>query len=150
MELTLPPPLAGEGVPDRAPVKSGYSASVLTLPLCYLSFVPVLCPPSSDLHELVFHPCQSVPEARSTGVWKTPDRVSVRFAAGQRRPDQGHGVHPSRRTEFIEKYFEVVPRSSGARLSVATPRLARAGLSDRQLSDSRKGCDEALQNMRST
>jgi len=89
---------------------------------------------------LVSIPANPVPDGAVTGLLKTPDRVSVRFARWPPPPGRKgtvcifHG-----RTEFIEKYFEVVRDLQARGFAVATFDWRGQGLSDRQLGDSRKG-----------
>ncbi len=90
--------------------------------------------------KLVSIPANPVPEGAVTGMLKTPDGVSIRFArwappAGRK----GTVVIFQGRTEFIEKYFEVVRDLNARGFAVATIDWRGQGLSQRQTRDSRKG-----------
>ena len=89
---------------------------------------------------LVSIPANPVPDGAVTGMLKTPDRVSVRFARWPPPPGRKGTVCIFQgRTEFIEKYFEVVRDLQARGFAVATLDWRGQGLSDRALGDSRKG-----------
>jgi lysophospholipase len=91
--------------------------------------------------KLVSIPANPVPDGAMTGVVKTPDGASLRFARWP-APSSGrkgtvcifHG-----RIEFIEKYFEVVRDLNARGFAVATLDWRGQGLSSRRLRDPRKG-----------
>ena len=90
--------------------------------------------------KLVSIPANPVPENFVTGMLKTPDGVSLRYArwqppAGRR----GTVCILQGRTEWIEKYFETVRDLRARGFAVATLDWRGQGLSDRALSDRRKG-----------
>jgi lysophospholipase len=90
--------------------------------------------------KLVSIPANPVPEGAVTGMLKTPDGRSLRFArfappAGRR----GTVCLFQGRTEYIEKYFETVRDLRQRGFAVATLDWRGQGLSDRALSDPRKG-----------
>jgi lysophospholipase len=89
---------------------------------------------------LISTPANPVPEGAVTGIMKTPDGVALRFARWS--PPQGRKgtllVLPGR-TEFIEKYFEVVAEARARGFAVAMFDWRGQGLSERALLDSRKG-----------
>ena len=89
---------------------------------------------------LISIPATPVPEGAVTGVLKTPDGVALRFARWA--PPQGRKgtllVLPGR-TEFIEKYFEVVGEARARGFAVAMIDWRGQGLSERALLDPRKG-----------
>jgi lysophospholipase len=89
---------------------------------------------------LISIPANPVPEGAVTGVLKTPDGVALRFARWA--PPSGRKgtllVLPGR-TEFIEKYFEVVAEARGRGFAVAMIDWRGQGLSERALHDSHKG-----------
>src|ERR1700674_748722 len=89
---------------------------------------------------LISTPANPVPEGAVTGVLKTPDGVALRFARWA--PPQGRKgtllVLPGR-TEFIEKYFEVVGEARARGFAVAMIDWRGQGLSERALLDPRKG-----------
>lgn len=90
--------------------------------------------------KLVSIPANPVPDDVVTGVLKTPDNVELRFARWAPPPGRKgtvcifHG-----RTEFIEKYFETVRELRSRGFAVATIDFRGQGLSQRELSDPRKG-----------
>jgi lysophospholipase len=89
---------------------------------------------------LVSIPANPVPEGAVTGMLKTPDGVAIRFArwappAGRK----GTVCIFQGRTEFIEKYFEVVRDLHARGFAVATLDWRGQGLSERLLRDPRKG-----------
>jgi lysophospholipase len=89
---------------------------------------------------LVSIPANPVPDGAVTGLLKTPDRVSIRFARWPPPPGRKGTVCIFQgRTEFIEKYFEVVRDLRSRGFAVATLDWRGQGLSDRALGDSRKG-----------
>jgi lysophospholipase len=90
--------------------------------------------------KLVSIPANPVPDNVVTGMLKTPDGVSIRFArwappAGRR----GTVVICQGRAEWIEKYFETVRDLRSRGFAVATLDWRGQGLSERALSDRRKG-----------
>jgi lysophospholipase len=89
---------------------------------------------------LVSIPANPVPEDAVTGTLKTPDGVSLRFArwappAGRK----GTVCLFQGRAEFIEKYFETVRDLRARGFAVATLDWRGQGLSQRALSNSRRG-----------
>ena len=81
-----------------------------------------------------------VPEGAVTGMFKTAEGVSLRFARWPAPPGRKGTVCLFQgRTEFIEKYFEVVRDLQARGFSVATLDWRGQGLSDRELADRRKG-----------
>jgi lysophospholipase len=90
--------------------------------------------------KLVSIPANPVPEGAVTDMLKTPDGVSIRFARWAPPPGRKGTVCIFQgRTEFIEKYFEVVRELRARGFAVATIDWRGQGLSDRALSDRRKG-----------
>ena len=90
--------------------------------------------------KLISIPANPVPENVVTGVLKTPDGVSLRFArfappAGRR----GTVCIFTGRTEWIEKYYETVRDLRKRGFAVAILDWRGQGLSDRALSDRLKG-----------
>jgi lysophospholipase len=90
--------------------------------------------------KLVSIPANPVPDNFVTGMLKTPDGVSIRFArwqppAGRR----GTVVICQGRSEWIEKYFETVRDLRARGFAVATLDWRGQGLSERALADRRKG-----------
>ena len=89
---------------------------------------------------LVSIPANPVPEGAITGRVKTPDGSFVRFARWPPPPGRKGTVCIFQgRTEFIEKYFEVVRELTARGFAVATLDWRGQGLSARRLSDRRKG-----------
>jgi lysophospholipase len=81
-----------------------------------------------------------VPQGAVTGMFKTADGVSLRFARWPAPPGRKGTVCLFQgRTEFIEKYFEVVRDLQARGFSVVTFDWRGQGLSDRELGDRRKG-----------
>ncbi len=94
---------------------------------------------------LVSIPENPVPEGATVGLLKTPDGRSLRFARWypvQRR--QGTVCIFPGRAEFIEKYFEVVQEARQRGLAVSVLDWRGQGLSQRALSDPRKGHVESF------
>ena len=90
--------------------------------------------------KLISIPANPVPEGAVTGMLKTPDGISIRFARWQPPPGRKGTVCIFQgRTEFIEKYFEVVRELHGRGFAVATIDWRGQGLSDHELRDPRKG-----------
>jgi lysophospholipase len=90
--------------------------------------------------KLISIPANPVPDQVVTGMLKTPDGVSLRFArfappAGRR----GTVCILPGRTEWIEKYFETVRDLRSRGFAVAILDWRGQGLSDRALSDRHKG-----------
>jgi lysophospholipase len=89
--------------------------------------------------KLVSIPANPVPEGAVTATIKTPDGVSLRYARWEPPPGRkGTVVVCPGRTEFIEKYFEVVRDLRARGLTAAILDWRGQGLSDRPLADSRK------------
>ncbi len=90
--------------------------------------------------KLISIPANPVPDNFVTGMLKTPDGVSLRFARWQ--PPAGRRgtvcIFPGR-GEWIEKYFETVRDLRARGFAVATLDWRGQGLSDRALRDRRKG-----------
>jgi len=90
--------------------------------------------------KLVSIPANPVPDNVVSGVIKTPDNVSLRFARWAPPPGRrGTVVLLQGRAEYIEKYFETVRDLRARGFAVATFDWRGQGLSDRALSDRRKG-----------
>jgi lysophospholipase len=90
--------------------------------------------------KLVSIPANPVPDQVVTGAIKTADGVSLRFARWAPPPGRkGTVVVLQGRAEFIEKYFETVRDLRARGFAVATFDWRGQGLSDRALSDRRKG-----------
>ena len=90
--------------------------------------------------KLVSVPANPVPEDVVTGMLKTPDGRSLRFARFiPPRGRRGTVCLFQGRTEFIEKYFEIVRDLRSRGFAVATLDWRGQGLSDRALSDPLKG-----------
>jgi len=90
--------------------------------------------------KLVSIPANPVPEGAVMGVLKTPDGVSIRFTRWPAPPSRKGTVCVFQgRTEFIEKYFELVRDLTARGFAVATLDWRGQGLSGRMLRDSRKG-----------
>jgi lysophospholipase len=89
--------------------------------------------------KLVSIPANPVPEGAVTAMLKTPDGVSLRYARWSPPPGRKGTVciFPGR-TEFIEKYFEVVRDLRTRGFAVAVLDWRGQGLSERALSDPRK------------
>ncbi len=90
--------------------------------------------------KLLSIPANPVPEGVVTGMLKTPDGALVRFARWP--PPQGRRGTVcifQGRTEFIEKYFEVVRELNARGFAVATLDWRGQGGSERLLRDARKG-----------
>jgi lysophospholipase len=89
--------------------------------------------------KLVSIPANPVPDGAVTAMLKTPDGVSLRFARWSPPPGRKGTVciFPGR-TEFIEKYFEVVRDLRARGFAVAVLDWRGQGLSERALSDPRK------------
>jgi lysophospholipase len=90
--------------------------------------------------DLVSIPANPAPEGVVAGTIKTRDGVNLRFARWHPPPGRKGTVclFPGR-TEFIEKYFETVRDLRGRGFAVAIMDWRGQGLSDRLLSDPRKG-----------
>ncbi|HSV24664.1 MAG TPA: alpha/beta hydrolase [Xanthobacteraceae bacterium] len=91
--------------------------------------------------KLVSIPANPVPEGAVVGVLKTPDELSIRFTRWPPPPSGRKGTVCifQGRTEFIEKYFEVVRDLNARGFAVATLDWRGQGLSDRLLGQARKG-----------
>src|ERR1700752_2431846 len=90
--------------------------------------------------DLVSIAANPVPEGVGSGMLKTPDGVSLRFARWDPPPGRKGTVclFPGR-TEFIEKYFETVRDLRARGFAVAVLDWRGQGLSERALSDPQKG-----------
>src|SRR5882757_746346 len=89
---------------------------------------------------LVSIPANPVPEDVVTGNLKTPDGVSLRTVRWAPPPGRKGTVCLFQgRAEFIEKYFETVRDLHARGFAVATLDWRGQGLSERALSDHRKG-----------
>jgi lysophospholipase len=89
---------------------------------------------------LVSIPANPVPENVVSGMLKTPDGVSLRYARWQPPAGRRGTVCIFQgRTEWIEKYFETVRDLRERGFAVATFDWRGQGLSDRALHDHRKG-----------
>src|SRR5262245_27535708 len=89
---------------------------------------------------LVSIPANPVPDGAVTGTLKTPDGVSIRFARFAPPPGRKGTVCLFQgRAEFIEKYFETVRDLRARGFAVATLDWRGQGLSERMLSNPRKG-----------
>jgi lysophospholipase len=89
---------------------------------------------------LVSIPANPVPEGAVTGTLKTPDGVTLRFARWDPPPGRkGTVVIAMGRTEFIEKYFEMVRELRGRGFAVAIVDWRGQGRSQRLQSDPFKG-----------
>jgi lysophospholipase len=90
--------------------------------------------------KLVSIPANPVPDNFVAGAIKTPDGVSLRFARWQPPAGRRGTVCIFQgRTEWIEKYFETVRDLRARGFAVASLDWRGQGLSDRALSDRRKG-----------
>jgi lysophospholipase len=90
--------------------------------------------------KLVSIPANPVPENFVTGMLKTPDGIALRFARWAPPPGRKGTVCVfGGRTEFIEKYFEMVRDLRSRGFAVATLDWRGQGLSQRLLSDPHKG-----------
>jgi lysophospholipase len=90
--------------------------------------------------DLVSIPANPVPENVVTGSLTAKDGVTLRFARWHPPPGRKGTVCLFQgRTEFIEKYFETVRELRARGFAVATLDWRGQGLSDRLLSDPRKG-----------
>jgi lysophospholipase len=89
--------------------------------------------------KLVSIPANPVPDGAVTAMLKTPDGVSLRYARWAPPPGRKGTVcvFPGR-TEFIEKYFEVVRDLRARGFAVAILDWRGQGLSDRALDDRHK------------
>jgi lysophospholipase len=89
--------------------------------------------------KLVSIPANPAPDGAVTAMLKTPDGVSLRFARWAPPPGRKGTVcvFPGR-TEFIEKYFEVVRDLRARGFAVAVLDWRGQGLSERLLGDPRK------------
>ena len=89
---------------------------------------------------LVSIPANPVPEGAITGELRTPDGVTLRYARWDPPPGRKGTVCLFQgRAEFIEKYFETVHDLRARGFAVATIDWRGQGLSQRALSDPRKG-----------
>ena len=90
--------------------------------------------------KLVSIPANPVPDNFVTGMLKTPDGVSIRFARWQPPAGRRGTVCIFQgRSEWIEKYFETVRDLRARGFAVATLDWRGQGLSERALADRRKG-----------
>ena len=89
---------------------------------------------------LISIPANPVPEGAVSGMLKTPDGTSIRFARFEPPPGRKGTVCVfGGRVEFIEKYFEVVRDLRARGFAAALIDWRGQGLSQRALSDPRKG-----------
>src|SRR6476646_5726833 len=89
---------------------------------------------------LVSIPANPAPEDAVSGTVKTPDGVNLRCARWLPPPSRKGTVCVFQgRAEFIEKYFETVRDLRARGFAVATIDWRGQGLSDRVLSNPRKG-----------
>src|SRR6202008_961208 len=89
---------------------------------------------------LVSIPANPVPENVVTGMLKTPDGLSLRFARWAPPPGRKGTVCLFQgRAEVIEKYFETIRALRARGFAVATLDWRGQGLSQRALRNSRKG-----------
>src|ERR1700751_603868 len=89
---------------------------------------------------LVSIPANPVPDAVVAGTIKTPDGVSLRFARWEPPPGRKGTVCLFQgRSEFIEKYFETARDLRARGFAVATFDWLGQGMSERALSNPRKG-----------
>jgi lysophospholipase len=90
--------------------------------------------------KLVSIPANPAPDNYVAGTIKTPDGVNLRYARWQPPAGRkGTVCILQGRSEWIEKYFETVRDLRGRGFAVATLDWRGQGLSDRMLSDRRKG-----------
>jgi lysophospholipase len=90
--------------------------------------------------KLISIPANPVPDNVVTGAIKTPDGVALRFGRWAPPPGRkGTVVVLQGRAEYIEKYFETVRDLRARGFAVATFDWRGQGLSDRALTDRRKG-----------
>src|SRR4051812_21806 len=90
--------------------------------------------------DLVSIPANPVPEGVVTGMLKTRDGASIRFARWQPPPGRKGTVCLFQgRAEFIEKYFETVRELRSRGFAVAMIDWRGQGGSERTLSDPHKG-----------
>ncbi len=90
--------------------------------------------------KLVSIPANPLPDNVVAGAIKTPDGVTLRFARWAPPPGRkGTVVVLQGRAEYIEKYYETVRDLRARGFAVATFDWRGQGLSDRGLSDRRKG-----------
>ena len=90
--------------------------------------------------DLISIPANPAPEDVVTGMLKTRDGVSIRFARWHPPPGRKGTVCLFQgRAEFIEKYFETVRELRARGFAVATIDWRGQGGSERALSDPRKG-----------
>jgi lysophospholipase len=90
--------------------------------------------------KLISIPANPVPDDAMAGTIKTRDRVTLRYARFAPPPGRkGTVVILQGRAEFIEKYFETARDLRARGFAVATFDWRGQGLSDRRLSDRRKG-----------
>ena len=89
---------------------------------------------------LISIPANPAPDNVVSGMMKTPDGVSLRFARWAPPPGRKGTVCLFQgRAEFIEKYFETVRDLRSRGFAVAAVDWRGQGLSERALSDPRKG-----------
>src|SRR5580700_11863366 len=90
--------------------------------------------------KLVSIPANPVPDNHVVGAIKTPDGVNLRYARWQPPAGRRGTVCIFQgRSEWIEKYFEVVRDLHARGFAVATLDWRGQGLSERLLRDPRKG-----------
>src|SRR5262245_34859592 len=90
--------------------------------------------------KLISIPANPAPEGAVVSTLKTPDGVSLRAVHWPPPPGRKGTVCLFQgRAEFLEKYFETVRELHARGFAVATMDWRGQGLSDRKLSDRRKG-----------
>ena len=95
--------------------------------------------------KLISIPANPVPEEAATAMLQTPDGVLLRYARWAPPPGRKGTVCIFQgRTEFIEKYFEVVRDLRSRGFAVAILDWRGQGLSQRAFRDRRKGHVESF------
>src|SRR5205807_248701 len=95
--------------------------------------------------KLISIPANPVPDEAATAMLQTPDGVLLRYARWAPPPGRKGTVCVFQgRTEFIEKYFEVVRDLRARGFAVATFDWRGQGLSQRPLYDRNKGHIESF------
>ena len=99
--------------------------------------------------KLVSIPANPVPEGAALAMLKTPDGVTLRAARWPPPPGRKGTVCLFQgRTEFIEKYFEMVRDLRARGFAVATLDWRGQGLSERALRDPFKGHVDSFSRIR--
>src|SRR5499426_1951201 len=102
--------------------------------------VAVPAPVAFPAMDLISIPANPVPEDFISGMLKTPDGVSLRFARWAPPPGRKGTVCLFQgRSEFIEKYFETVRDLRARGFAVATLDWRGQGLSQRLVGDRYRG-----------